>query len=52
MLANVMTWVILAVGAASSTYLDVLLAGQPQQLWLPLLNIAAFALVSGLLVKI
>ena len=48
----ILTWTLLAIGAASSAYLDVSLAGQPEQLWLPILNMVAFATLSGVLIEI
>ncbi|MGQ0457291.1 MAG: hypothetical protein ACT4OU_09530 [Hyphomicrobium sp.] len=49
MLGKAVTWGLLAVGTVSSAYLDVSLAGQPEQLWLPVLNMVGFAAMSGCL---
>lgn len=51
MLGKILTWSILAFGVTTSIYLDVALAKQPELLWLPLLNLAGFATLSGWLIE-
>ncbi|MFN0218809.1 MAG: hypothetical protein ACKVP4_08365 [Hyphomicrobium sp.] len=49
MVGKIFSWSLLAIGVATSAYLDVALAGQPEQLWLPTLNMVGFAAMSGCL---
>ena len=49
MMARIFMCSTLLAGVASSTYVTLALAGQPEQLWFPVVTMLAFVVVSGLL---